>query len=329
MRTRYGRSGIAVVITTLLTGSALTAWAQEKYPARAVRLIVPFAPGGGADISARTIAAKLTDRFAQQVIVDNRPGAGGNVGTDLAAKSVPDGYTLLLVSSSYGANPSLYKLSFDPVNGFEPITLVSQQPFILVVHPALPARSVKELIALARAKPGSLNYASSGAGGIVHLGTEYFKSRAGIDIVHIPYKGGNTAHNDLVAGFVQVYFGTILSTLPVVKSGKLRALGVSTEKRNAALPDVPSVAEAGVPGFSFSGWYAVLAPAKTPRDITTLLNREIVALLQSPDVKDRLAAEGSSVVASTPEQLRTHLQRDIAKWQKVVQTAHIRLESTQ
>ena len=329
MRTRYGRSGIAVVITTLLTGSALTAWAQEKYPARAVRLIVPFAPGGGADISARTIAAKLTDRFAQQVIVDNRPGAGGNVGTDLAAKSVPDGYTLLLVSSSYGANPSLYKLSFDPVNGFEPITLVSQQPFILVVHPALPARSVKELIALARAKPGSLNYASSGAGGIVHLGTEYFKSRAGIDIVHIPYKGGNTAHNDLVAGFVQVYFGTILSTLPVVKSGKLRALGVSTEKRNAALPDVPSVAEAGVPGFSFSGWYAVLAPAKTPRDITTLLNREIVALLQSPDVKDRLAAEGSSVVASTPEQLRTHLQRDIAKWQKVVQTAHIRLDSTQ
>jgi len=186
------------------------AHAQEKYPSRPVRLIVPFAPGGGADISARTIAAKLTERFKEQVLVDNRPGAGGNVGTDLAAKSPPDGYTLLLVSSSYGANPSLYKLSFDPVNGFEPITLVSQQPFILVVHPSLPVHSVKELIALAKAKPGTLNYASSGAGGIVHLGTEYFKSMAGIDLVHIPYKGGNTAHNDLVAGFVQVYFGTIL-----------------------------------------------------------------------------------------------------------------------
>jgi tripartite-type tricarboxylate transporter receptor subunit TctC len=319
---------ISVCGMTMLTCAGTDAWGQEKYPARAVRLIVPFAPGGGADISARAIAAKLTDRFAQQVIVDNRPGAGGNVGTDLASKSAPDGYTLLLVSSSYGANPSLYKLSFDPVYGFEPITLVSQQPFILVVHPALPARSVKELIALAKAKPGSLNYASSGAGGIVHLGTEYFKSMAGIDIVHIPYKGGNTAHNDLVAGFVQVYFGTILSTLPVVKSGKLRALGISTEKRNAALPGVPTVAEAGVPGFSFSGWYAVLAPAKTPRDITALLNREIVALLQSPDIKERLAAEGSTVVASTPDQLRTHLQRDIAKWQKVVQTAHIRLDAS-
>jgi len=303
--------------------------AQEKYPTRAVRLVVPFAPGGGADISARTIAAKLTERFREQVIVDNRPGAGGNVGVEIVSKAAPDGYTLLLVSSSYGANPALYKLSFDPVNGFEPITLVSQQPFILVVHPSLPARNVKELIALAKAKPGSLNYASSGAGGIVHLGTEYFKSLTGVDIVHIPYKGGNTAHNDLVAGFVQVYFGTILSTLPVVKSGKLRALGVSTDKRNDALPNVPTVAEAGVPGFSFSGWYAVLAPAKTPKEITAVLNREIVALLQAPDVKDRLAAEGSSVVASTPEQLRDYLKRDIAKWQKVVKAANIRLDASQ
>ena len=303
--------------------------AQEKYPSRAARLIVPFPPGGGADISARSIAAKLTERIGQQVIVDNRPGAGGNVGTELASKAPPDGYTLILVSSSYGANPSLYRLSFDPVNGFEPITLVSQQPFILVVHPSLPARSVKELVALAKAKPGSLNYASSGAGGIVHLGTEYFKSMAGVDIVHIPYKGGNTAHNDLVAGFVQVYFGTILSTLPVVKSGKVRALGVSSEKRNTALPSVPTVAEAGVPGFAFSGWYAVLAPLKTPPAITTLLNREIVALLQSPELKERLAAEGSAVVASTPAELKAHLQRDVAKWQKVVKAANIRLETTQ
>lgn len=303
--------------------------AQEKYPTRAVRLIIPFAPGGGADIAGRTIAAKLSERLGQQFMPDNRPGAGGNVGIELVNKAPPDGYMLLLVSSSYGANPSLYKLSYDPVNGFEPITLVSQQPFILAVHPSLPARSVKELIALAKAKPGSLNYASSGAGGIVHLGTEYFKSIAGIDMVHIPYKGGSTAHSDLVAGYVQVYFGTILSTLPMVRSGKLRALGVSTDKRNAALPDVPTVAEAGAPGFGFGGWYAVLAPAKTPKDITTLLNREIVALLQASDVKDRFAAEGSTVVASTPEALRQHLQQDIAKWAKVVKAAKIRLDASQ
>ena len=302
------------------------ALAQERYPARAARLIVPFAQGGGADISARVIAAKLTERLGQQFIVENRPGAGGNVGTELAYRAAPDGYTLLLVSSSYGANPSLYKLPFDPVSGFEPVTLVSQQPFLLVVHPSVPARNVKELVALAKAKPGALNYASSGAGGIVHLGTEYFKSLAGVDIVHIPYKGGNTSHNDLVAGNVQLYFGTILSTLPVVKSGKLRAVGVSSEKRNPALPELPAVGET-IKGFAFSGWYAVLAPPRTPREITALLNRETVALLQSAEVKDRLAADGSMVAATSQEQLVEHLKRDIAKWARVVKTAGIRLDA--
>ena len=316
-----------VALSLAVLGPASGALAQERYPARAARVIVPFAPGGGADISARVIAAKLTDRLAQQFIVENRPGAGGNVGTELANRAAPDGYTLLLVSSSYGANPALYKLSFDPVSGFEPITLVSQQPFLLVVHPSVPARSVKELVALAKAKPGALNYASSGAGGIVHLGTEYFKSVAGVDIVHIAYKGGSTSHNDLVAGNVQVYFGTILSTLPVVKSGKLRVLGVSSEKRNPALPDIPAVGET-VKGFAFSGWYAVLAPPRTPRDITALLNREIVALLQSPEVKDRLAAEGSMVAATSQEQLVEHLKRDIAKWARVVKATGIRLDAT-
>jgi tripartite-type tricarboxylate transporter receptor subunit TctC len=303
------------------------AMAQDKYPSRSARLIVPFPPGGGADISARTIAAKLTERLGQQFVVDNRSGAGGNLGTELASKAAPDGYTLLLVSSSYGANPSLYKLNYDPVGGFEPITLVSQQPFVLIVHPSMPAKSVKELIALAKSKPATLNYASSGAGGIVHLGTEYFKSLAGVDIVHIPYKGGNTAHNDIIAGFVQVYFGTVLSTLPVVKSGKVRALGVSTEKRNPALPDVPAVGET-VKGFAFSGWYAVLAPQKTPKDVTALLNREITALLRAPEMRARLAADGSTVVASTPEQLTEHLKRDIAKWARVVKAADIRLDAT-
>jgi tripartite-type tricarboxylate transporter receptor subunit TctC len=319
------RSGLAAGL--LIAISAGSGWAQEKYPARAVRLVVPFAPGGGADISARAIAGKLSERLGQQFVVENRGGAGGNLGTELVAKSAPDGYTLILVSSSYGANPSLYKLSYDPINGFEPITLVSQQPFVVVVHPSVPAKSLKELIALAKAKPGTLNYASSGAGGIVHLGTELFKSMAGVDIVHIPYKGGNTSHNDLIAGFIQVYFGTVLSTLPVVKNGRVRALAVTTAARNPALPDVPAISEI-VPGYAFSGWYAVLAPARTPREITALLNREIVTLLQAPELKERLAAEGSTVVASTPDQLTAHLKQEITKWERVVKQANIRLDAT-
>lgn len=323
MTTRIQLAALFLVFAASISGAT----AQERYPARAARIIVPFAPGGGADISARLIAARLTERLGQQFIVENRPGAGGNLGTEVAYKAPPDGYTLVLVSSSYGANPSLYRLPFDPVKGFEPVTLVSQQPFLLVVHPSVPARNVRELIALAKAQPGSLNYASSGAGGIVHLGTEYFKRLAGVNIVHIAYKGGTTAHNDLVAGYVQVYFGTVLSTLPVVKSGRLRALGVSTEKRNPAVPDLPTVGET-IKGFAFSGWYAVLAPPRTSREITALLNAEITSLLKAPDVKERLAAEGSTVVASSQDQLIEHLKREIAKWAEVVKAAGIRLDAT-
>ena len=302
--------------------------AQEKYPSRPIRLVVPFAPGGGADISARTIAQKLTERFGQQVVADNRPGAGGNIGAELVLKAPPDGYTLLLVSSSYGANPALYKLNFDPVTAFEPITLVSQQPFIAVVHPSLPVKSIKELVALAKSRPGELAFASSGAGGIQHLALEYFKSAAGVDILHVPYKGGATAHTDLMAGNVHMTFGTILSTLNMVQRQKVRALAVTTAQRTSALPDTPTMIEAGIPGFVVSGWYAVLAPSKTPQAITALLNREIVALLQAPDVKDRLAKEGSTVVASTPEGLTEHLRSEISKWEKVTRIAGIRLDAT-
>jgi len=302
--------------------------AAQNYPAKAVRLVVPFAPGGGADISARTIAQKLTERLGQQYVVDNRAGGGGNVGTEYVVKAAPDGYTLLLVSSSYGANPSLYKLSFDPVSGFEPITLVSQQPFIAVVHPALPVKSIKDLVALAKARPGEIAFASSGAGGIQHLALEYFRSAAGVDILHVPYKGGATAHTDLMAGNVQMTFGTILSTLSLVQTGKLRALAVTTAQRTAALPNTPTMIQAGIPGFVVTGWYAVLAPAKTPKTITGLLNREIVALLQAPDVKERLAKEGSTVVASTPDELTDHLRSEISKWEKVTRNAGIRLDST-
>ena len=306
----------------------LPAAAQDKYPAKVVRIVLPFAPGGGADIAARTVAQKLTERLGQQFVVENRPGGGGNLGTEYVAKALPDGYTLLVVSSSYGANPSLYKLSFNPITGFEPITLISQQPFIAVVHPSLPVRTIKELVALAKAKPGELSFASSGAGGIQHLALEYFKSATGVDILHVPYKGGASAHTDLIAGYVHMTFGTILSTLNMVQSGKLRALAVTTAKRTDALPQTPTMIEAGVPGYVVTGWYAALAPSKTPQAITALLNREIVALLQAADVKERLAKEGSTVVASTPAQLTEHLRAEIAKWEKVTRAAKISLEAT-
>ena len=306
---------------------ASTGVAQEKYPSRPIRLVVPFAPGGGADISARTIAQKLTERFGQQVVADNRPGAGGNIGAELVLKAPPDGYTLLLVSSSYGANPALYKLNFDPVTAFEPITLVSQQPFILAIHLGVPAKSAKEFIAYAKANPGKLNYLSSGTGGIQHLATELFKSVAGLDIVHVPYKGGTSGLNDLLAGQVHMEFGTVLSTMPVVRNGQLRALAVSTRTRSPAAPELPALAEAGVPGYHVSGWYAVLAPKGTPAPITALLNREIVSLLQAPEVKERYAKEGSTIVAGAPAELVSHLEAEIGKWRRLVKEGNIRLDA--
>jgi tripartite-type tricarboxylate transporter receptor subunit TctC len=305
-----------------------SAAAQDKYPARPIRLVVPFAPGGGADISARVIAQKLSMRFAQQVVVDNRPGAGGNVGTELVSRAAPDGYTLLLVSSSYGANPALYKLTFDPLEAFEPITLVSQQPFVMVVNLGVPAKSVTEFIAYAKANPGKLNYLSSGAGGIQHLATELFKSMAGVNIVHIPYKGGSSGINDLIAGQVHMEFGTVLSSMPLIRNGQLRALAVTTSARSPAAPELPTLAESGVPGYHVSGWYAVLAPGATPRPVTDRLNREIVGLLEAAEVRERFAREGSTIAASTPAQLRKHLESEIAKWRKLVREAGIKLEVT-
>jgi len=318
---------LAALFLLVLSLTSTSGFAASDYPTRPIRLIVPFAPGGGADISGRTIASKLTDRLQQQVVVDNRPGAGGNIGTELVAKANADGYTLLLASSSYGANPSLYKLSYDPVSGFEAITLVSQQPFIFVINPAVPAKSVKELIAYAKSNPGKLNYISSGAGGIQHLAVELFKSMAAIDIVHIPYRGGSSGQTDLIANHVQIEFGTMLSTLPLVKSGQLRALAVTTAVRSAALPDIPALTEA-VPGYAVSGWYAVFAPAGTPRDVVTILNREIVGLLQAPDVRQRLANEGSMVVGSTPQGLREHVRQEVGKWKKLVAETNIKLEAS-
>jgi tripartite-type tricarboxylate transporter receptor subunit TctC len=309
----------------LLVGAA-TVSAQEKYPVRAVRIIVAFAPGGGSDITARAISARLSPRLGQQFVVDNRPGAGGNVGMELAAKAQPDGYTLLVVSSSYAANAVLHKTSYDPINGFEPITLISQQPLLIVAHPAVPAATLKEFIALAKAKPGALSYSSSGSGGIQHLATELFKSMARVDMLHVPYKGTGPSVNDLIAGQVQVTFATIIATLPHVRSGRLKGLAVTSAKRAEAAPDIPTVEESGVPGYVYVGWYCMLAPAKTPRHIVKLLNAETVAALQTPEVKERVAADGGMVVASTPEELGAHIRQQIARLSKLVKETNIRLD---
>ena len=302
--------------------------AEDNYPSRAVRVVVPFAPGGGVDITARAIGAKLSERFGQQFIVDNRAGAGGNVGTELVSRARPDGHTLLVTSSSYVINPSLYTLAYDPIDGFAPITLVSQQPFIVALHPSVPAGNIREFIALAKARPGALSYASAGAGGTQHLSAELFKSMAGVDIVHIPYKGTGPALNDVLAGQVQATFGSILASLPHVKAGRLKAIAVTSVRRFEGAPEIPTVDESGLAGYASASWYAALAPAKTPRTIITLLNREMVIALQAPEVKGRLAAEGSMVVASTREYLAARLKQDIAKWEKVIRQANLRLDAS-
>jgi tripartite-type tricarboxylate transporter receptor subunit TctC len=302
--------------------------AAADYPARAIRMVVPFPAGGTTDILGRIAGQKITEALSQQVIIDNRGGAGGNIGTEMVAKAPPDGYTLLTdPGSTLTINPHAYsKLGFDPVKDFAPITILAEVPNILEVHPALPVKNVKELIALAKSKPGQINYASTGAGQSTHLSMELFKSMAHIDINHIPYKGSAPALVDLIGGQVTVMFDNMPTSLPHVKAGKLRALAVSTARRSFALPELPTVAESGLPGFEVSVWFAVLAPAATPRDIVQKLNAVLVKALQSPDVKQRLAEQGAEPVGNTPEQFAATIQRDLAKWAKVVKDANVKLD---
>ena len=302
------------------------AHAQEAYPARPIRIIVPSGAGAGSDILARMIAQRLTERFNRQVVVENRTGAGNMIGYEFAARSAPDGYTLLIVSSSFAANAALRKTSYDPIKSFQPISLMSRQALLLLVHPSVPVTNVKELIAFAKAKPGVLSYGSSGTGGIQHLATEAFRTMANIDIVHVPYKGTGPAMIDLMAGQIQMSMLSIVATLPHVRSGKLKGLAVSSSSRSDAAPEIPTMAEAGVPGYSFYGWYCMLAPAGTPRSIVDVLNAGVVSAMQSADIRDRLASEGSTVVGSTPDELGTHLRTEIAKLSKLVTDANIRLD---
>ena len=298
---------------------AVPAQAQD-YPVKPIRLIVPFAAGGPMDIMSRAIADKLTSAWGQQVVVDNRGGAGGSIGSDIAAHSAPDGYTLLTGHiGTHAVNVSLYpKLGYDPVKDFAPITLMATLPLGLFVHQSVPARSVRELIAYARARPGQLNFASAGSGGPTHMAGEMFKAMAAIDIVHVPYKGNAAALNDLIAGQAQMMFSNLLTAMPHVRSGRLRAIAISSAKRSPQAPDLPTVAESGVPGYDILPWYGVLAPAATPRAIVIKLNREIRAILEAPEMKSRFMAQGIDLVTSTPEEFGTLIRAEIPKWRKVV-----------
>lgn len=298
------------------------------YPSRAVRMIVPFPPGGGTDIISRTVAQRLNEAWGQPVVVDNRGGANGIIGTDLAAKSRPDGYTLAVVIATHAINPALYpKLPYDTAADFMPVTLMAQYPFILTVHPSVPAKSVRELIALAKARPGQLSFASSGNGSGPHLGFELFKSMAKLDIVHVPYKGAGPANTELVAGQVQLFFNNFLAAMPLIRAGRLRVLAVTSARRSAVMPELPTLAESGLPGFDVTGWYGVLVPAGTPQAIVAKLQTDIAAALRVPAVNSRLSSEGAEPVGSTADQFAKFLQIETQKWAKVIKGAGVRPEN--
>ena len=300
---------------------------SQAYPTKPLRLIVPQSAGGSTDQVARPLAQQMGAALGQSVIVDNRPGAGSVIGTDAVAKSAPDGYTLLAVAASFSMSPSLYRnLPFDPVRDFAPISLLSSLPNIMSVHPSLPVKSVKELIAFAKARPGQLNFGSSGVATGTHLSMELFMYMTGIKMVHVPYKGGAPSVTALLSGEVQVTFATISTALPHVKSGRLRALAVSTARRSPVAPEVPTIAESAVPGYDYASWIGLLAPAKTPQPIIARLNAEAVKALQTPEIKAILAVEGSEPVGNSPEQFAAILKTEVARWARVVKAAGIKAD---
>lgn len=310
-----------------LTSGTTTALAQN-YPAKSIRLLVPQSAGSATDTVGRAIAQKLSERMGQPVVIDNRAGASGLIAGEMVAKAPPDGHTLLIVSATHTVNPSLRKsMPYDAIRDFTPITLATGQSYLLLAHPSLPVKNVKELVQLAKARPGQINYASTAVGSLGHLGFELLKTTAGIDLVHITYKGVGPALTDIMGGHVSLLFLTIVSGLPQVKAGRLKGLAVSSLKRSPIAPDIPTVAESGVlPGFDVSGWYGILGPAHLPAAITGKLNSEIAAILKLQDIRERLAADGSEAVGSTPEAFAAHLKTEVAKWAKVVKAAGIKSE---
>jgi tripartite-type tricarboxylate transporter receptor subunit TctC len=313
----------ALVALSLLLAPA-TAMAQA-YPSKPVRLVVPFAAGGSTDIIARTVGQKLNEMWGQPVLVDNRPGGSTVIGTDAVAKAAPDGYTLLITPAPFTIVPSLIaKLPYDPARDFEPVTLINTTPLVVVVHPGVPARSIKELVSLARKKPGALNYGSSGSGGSNHLAGELFNAMAGVRMVHIPYKGNAPALADLVGGHVDVVFNGLTSAMPLIKSGRLRALAVTSLQRSAALADMPTLDELGLKGFQAVAWNGLTAPARTPKEIVGKLNGDVLKVVRSAELAERLKAEGSDPVGNSPAQYAAFLRDEIAKWRKVIKFAGIK-----
>ena len=313
---------LALLIASLAAGTA----AAQQYPTKPVRIVVGFAPGGGSDFIARVIANKLTERFGSQVIVENRPGAGSTLGTELVVRSPADGYTLLLSSASYTVNPSVYKLSFDPLNDITPIVQLSRGPYVVAVHPSVPARTLSELVALAKREPDKFSYASSGNGGHVHVATEYFLYTAGIKITHVPYKGTGPALNDTIGGSVHLILGSVATALQHVKSGRLRALAVTTPKRIAAAPDVPTVGESGYPTYEVTNWHGLVGPRGLPKDIVERLNKEVNESLKSKDVEKVLASDGLEPAGGSAQEFASIIKNEIGRWSQVVKRAGVKLE---
>lgn len=315
---------IKTVATTIALTFLCLPVAAQTYPVKQVRLVVPYAAGSGGDIIGRVFAAKFGQNWSQQVLIDNRPGVGGAIGSELVAKSAPDGHTLVLgASSSHAINVSLYsKLSYDPVKDFAPIALLVRAPNVLVAHPSVPVRNVKDLIALARSRPGQLTFGSSGNGTSNHLSGELLKHMAGIDIVHVPYKGSPQSLTELMGGQLSTVFAPMLTAMPHFKSGRIKALAVTTVQRTAVAPDLPTIAESGVPGYDAHAWFGILAPAGTPREIVARLNKESLAILNQPDVRESLRQQGADPAESnTPEQFASYIQSEISKWGKIIRAS--------
>jgi tripartite-type tricarboxylate transporter receptor subunit TctC len=297
--------------------------AQQTYPTKTIRLIVPFAAGGGTDMTARMLAQKLTESFKQTVIVDNRPGGGGTIGIESAVRAQADGYTMILLTTGYTTNAALKKLAYDPVNDVAPISIVGETGFVVTVHPSLPIKNINELIAYDKSSPGKINYASAGAGGITHIATELLNHMAGTKMTHISYKGAGPALNDLLGGQIQLLLVGMPPVMSHVKANRLRAIAITSAKRSSAAPDIPTVGET-VPGYEAVLWFGVLGPKALPKDIISRWNREIDRIVQLPEMKERMATEGTESIGGSPEQFREVLKRDLAKWQKVVKTASIK-----
>jgi len=302
--------------------------AAQTYPAKPIRIVVPYPPGGGTDVVARTIAQKMHETLGQPAIVDNRAGANGIIGSDQVAKAPADGYTVLITIATHAINPTLYaKLPYDTLADFAPVSLLAEYPFVITVHPSVPAKTVRELIAFAKSRPGQLAYASSGNGSGPHLGMELFMGMAGIDMVHVPYKGAGQAMTDLLSGQVPVFLNNFLAAMPMIKAGRLRALAVTSSKRSGAMPELPTVAEAGVPGYVVTGWYGMFVPAATPPAIVGALHAGAAKALKSKDVSERLSNEAAEIVAGTPREFAEFLKAEIAKWAGVIRKAKVRVEA--